>query len=174
MWGKAKFIVQVNEEVRIIPTRVGKRKHQVPSVAQNRDHPHACGEKWCAYQPQHCLRGSSPRVWGKVRVPLLLPSLRGIIPTRVGKSFGCDKRRQSPRDHPHACGEKLPLSVCKTTHAGSSPRVWGKDNLRVRQTHYCRIIPTRVGKSECSMDKRGTWKDHPHACGEKPRSWGSS
>ena len=90
------------------------------------------------------------------------------------------------RDHPHACGDKLPAGVPNNVVSGSSPRVWGQVIKAVGFGHPLRIIPTRVGTSQqglcCFLGKQ----DHPHACGDKqlflltvkllegssPRVWG--
>ena len=71
-----------------------------------------------------------------------------------------------PKDHPHACGDK----IIKITESEVNNR----------------IIPTRVGTRVSSTTGRLEERDHPHACGDKlcafihsslhsgssPRVWG--
>ena len=70
--------------------------------------------------------------------------------------------------------------------AGSSPRVWGQDDMINQAFDKNRIIPTRVGTSQHDSHKTLNFQDHPHACGDKsmlkaeartstgssPRVWG--
>ena len=51
------------------------------------DHPHAYGDKKRRVTNNAKYRGSSPRVWGQVRVLLHLPQTLRIIPTRMGTSY---------------------------------------------------------------------------------------
>ena len=109
------------------------------------------------------IAGSSPRVWGQDIKIRIFGKLLGIIPTRVGTSIALLHRLNSDRDHPHACGDKIPVLVT-----------------------VARIIPTRVGTSFTSRDYLAQSEDHPHACGDKfaalelvydvlkssPRVWG--
>ena len=106
MWGQVffrKLGIIVN---RIIPTRVGTRTNIDIVILRKQDHPHACGDKFsCAYICRF-VSGSSPRVWGQVRIMGSHFNDGGIIPTRVGTSgldtiFSC-----LAKDHPHACGDK--------------------------------------------------------------------
>ena len=111
-------------------------------------------------------RGTSPRVWGKLRQHPPNGRRGRNIPTRVGKT---SQGRTSPcryPEHPHACGE----------------------NPRRRTIHqdWLRNIPTRVGKTHQRQTKRRLESEHPHACGENvifspslvtvdgtsPRVWG--
>ena len=90
------------------------------------------------------------------------------------------------QDHPHACGDKLPLFRISLSLLGSSPRVWGQAALMVKALEYEGIIPTRVGTSSVGVFQDVNKGDHPHACGDKyyeflckmnakgssPRVWG--
>ena len=50
-------------------------------------------------------------------------------------------------DHPHACGDKIPVLVTVAFSLGSSPRVWGQVVTCIYEIVRQRIIPTRVGTS---------------------------
>ena len=70
-------------------------------------------------------------------------------------------------DHPHACGEHILITSSSQTGLGSSPRVWGA-------LHCCRhwrvkegIIPTRVGSTSMTLDKKAP------QLGSSPRVWGA-
>ena len=94
----------------------------------------------------------------------------GIIPTRVGTSSLCPVAEGVIEDHPHACGDKQKLSRRVIAMAGSSPRVWGQDSVRVRSAPDFGIIPTRVGTRAVNNAVDSVTKDHPHACGDKSNS----
>ena len=49
------------------------------------------------------------------------------------------------KDHPHACGDKPLPSRISSGLVGSSPCVWGQDDLLNPVTKDYRIIPMRVG-----------------------------
>ena len=69
---------------RIIPTRVGTRFLYTPHFFCDEDHPHACGDKMEGAATTVMETGSSPRVWGQVRMLAFVVALARIIPTRVG------------------------------------------------------------------------------------------
>jgi len=170
VWGKAPQENPRRFPHRIIPTRVGKSNVKRAVDSGTADHPHACGEK-CEIVGCCCrFIGSSPRVWGKVpRKPRVI-IIHRIIPTRVGKRNYDAPVGDVDSDHPHACGEKDRTTRPRGRKTGSSPRVWGKACSPPPRRTGMRIIPTRVGKSACSRGPSRAPPDHPHACGEKPRS----
>jgi len=171
VWGKEAQVRQAGALHRIIPTRVGKSLRGRIARPALPDHPHACGEKRPGKARLRATFGSSPRVWGKERRAVRYEFGQRIIPTRVGKREQIHRPRGRPADHPHACGEKAGGSICPVAMAGSSPRVWGKDWSLLERVEQTRIIPTRVGKRDCPRPEPHGCTDHPHACGEKRRSF---
>ena len=91
------------------------------------DHPHACGDKVYIVVSALDGAGSSPRVWGQVKVTNVYSNDEGIIPTRVGTSSDSDSPQHPDEDHPHACGDKSLFFLLALGLSGSSPRVWGQD-----------------------------------------------
>ena len=89
--------------------------------------------------------GSSPRVWGQDSDILTKDGATGIIPTRMGTRVIKKASCVSLWDHPHAYGDKSGRHTKMLRHSGSSPRVWGQDNVYDRHNGTVRIIPTRVG-----------------------------
>ena len=111
----------------------------------DRDHPHACGDKFQREFPDVKSAGSSPRVWGQGYTKNLNVNNGGIIPTRVGTSKSETYFADLIKDHPHACGDKNIIKMNITLTKGSSPRVWGQEELPGAKPPNSRIIPTRVG-----------------------------
>ena len=54
----------------IIPTRVGTSRYALRCYLSFQDHPHACGDKRFIKHGEKFAVGSSPRVWGQVRISL--------------------------------------------------------------------------------------------------------
>ena len=87
VWGQASDIDSIGWVYGIIPTRVGTRGRGGIVFHAPKDHPHACGDKTVATVFSQCGKGSSPRVWGQVRLYHMIMRAGGIIPTRVGTRF---------------------------------------------------------------------------------------
>ncbi len=125
-------------------------------------------------------------MWGQVRAQDRFYGTLPIIPTRVGTSYRQTKFFGIARDHPHACGDKSSIRKSARGNLGSSPRVWGQDEVVLTEVKSDGIIPTRVGTSLAFVQKHAVGQDHPHACGDKlhvsehtsrkrgssPRVWG--
>ena len=147
MWGQAIRLQQYDIIVRIIPTRVGTSFLVRVHKWRCWDHPHACGDKPYGHTVGAFFLGSSPRVWGQDRHFFFLRHQARIIPTRVGTSCRLIKSLSLFEDHPHACGDKMPVLVTAAFSLGSSPRVWGQVFTFIVRKSSTRIIPTRVGTS---------------------------
>ena len=148
MWGQVIRVICIQFTIRIIPTRVGTSIDNVINSSDIGDHPHACGDKSSVILYASLLLGSSPRVWGQALLISVIVYLPRIIPTRVGTRIKHQAQLNNRQDHPHACGDKVPLTVIYFPSAGSSPRVWGQDSVCSHRELAYRIIPTRVGTSE--------------------------
>ncbi len=86
VWGQAALINRIAEVKGIIPTRVGTRLMYITLSYGEKDHPHACGDKYVEHGDKNPQLGSSPRVWGQGQNVLRSLSGGRIIPTRVGTS----------------------------------------------------------------------------------------
>ena len=167
VWGQEYPLHVFVDSYRIIPTRMGTSLSHYHSPNKRRDHPHAYGDKYRCILRAVKLVGSSPRVWGQVYLRSLHRDNAGIIPTRMGTSFGIITCILVFKDHPHAYGDKVIMDFPEIQNEGSSPRVWGQvchtDIIYLRN----RIIPTRMGtRNNISIDKLAD-EDHPHAYGDK-------
>ena len=98
VWGQEFTMLYKDNNMGIIPTRMGTSNRDFVTVCVYQDHPHAYGDK-CVTQSHvtnnvgSSLRGdgwvlerngSSPRVWGQVSDKSTLKSVSRIIPTRMG------------------------------------------------------------------------------------------
>ena len=124
--GKLHSKKQMNIEVRITPARAGKTGSGSRRYWRPEDHPRACGENAASLQPSSVTLGSPPRVRGKPKGFPPVPGQVRITPARAGKTACEPFRRQSPRDHPRACGENSCSVIQRYLVPGSPPRVRGK------------------------------------------------
>ena len=120
------------------------------------DHPHAYGDKCPYFILLVKVLGSSPRVWGQGNRRRKRSRLPRIIPTRMGTSRISKGLFQSNTDHPHAYGDKRQILMFGFVEGGSSPRVWGQETIIQISQKGCRIIPTRMGTSLCSLPPNDT------------------
>ena len=150
------------------------------------EHPHVCGERQLAQVKRPRPAGTSPRVWGKGAEATDESVQERNIPTCVGKGRRRSLSSRRSPEHPHVCGERGVYRRVRGGVYGTSPRVWGKGDLRVLAPHPIRNIPTCVGKGNADNHIRCVSPEHPHVCGERktfgeegvradgtsPRVWG--
>ena len=72
------------------------------------------------------------------------------------------------------CGEKVDDARWLNDHAGTSPRVWGKDTVGQTAAIRLRNIPTCVGKRSLELPMVRVRPEHPHVCGEKSIDFAAS
>ena len=148
--GKGGFWALVHQARRIIPAGAGKSFSWTCPHGSFEDHPRGCGEKLPTAQASGTVRGSSPRVRGKVTflhffaawlgssprvrgiwpLGLLQGASGGIIPAGAGKRIPWEERAVGAGHHPRGCGEKDPRPIGEAPRPGSSPRVRGKARRR--------------------------------------------
>ena len=106
VWGQVSSASFLQICYGIIPTRMGTSKCLSFDIRINKDHPHAYGDK---NKYKHLCTspfGSSPRVWGQVRVSDTRYHSFRIIPTRMGTRSRQRVPMYRKGDHPHAYGDK--------------------------------------------------------------------
>ena len=110
----------------ITPAYAGKswRGQLCPWAFQ--DHPRVCGEEVRCAAGCGPLRGSPPRMRGRVDAATLTLKARGITPAYAGKSYAQRNFAHNSWDHPRVCGEES-LACCFLVLAlGSPPRMRGR------------------------------------------------
>ena len=86
VWGQERYALVLPCVFRIIPTRMGTSLPPYGLCRSFRDHPHAYGDKKTNTVASLTKLGSSPRVWGQVKLPRMFSNANRIIPTRMGTS----------------------------------------------------------------------------------------
>ena len=127
-----------------------------------------CGEKPSSTAINVLMRGSPPRVRGKVTISDTAEQKQRITPAFAGKSILPKASRRICRDHPRVCGEKRQIWYKMLCCGGSPPRVRGKVLLHRHSHDKLGITPACAGKSFHQRNLRLVDGDHPRVCGEKP------
>ena len=110
-------------------------------------------------------KGTSPRVRGK-HVPEPFPDvLDGYIPACAGEASAADRRRAGGRVHPRVCGGSSLGHLRLTLPSGTSPRVRGKRDARVRAIVRHRYIPACAGEAWSAVKPASIRRVHPRVCG---------
>ena len=153
----------------VSPAYAGKRACTPCCTPVCGDHPRMCGEKHPQGLGQHFVRGSPPRMRGKVCHAPHAGLKVGITPAYAGKRERGSHSPSPSWDHPRMCGEKLWLFCCVSLPSGSPPHVRGKVRLVVGLVVGGGITPACAGKSGYrSFVPARPW-DHPRMCGEKTK-----
>ena len=113
----------------------------------NSAHPHVCGEHGSGRLFIPTLNGSSPRVWGALRIARIRSISSRLIPTCVGSTRMCGLGFTAWPAHPHVCGEHISRTSSDFCTIGSSPRVWGAHHPALENIELARLIPTCVGST---------------------------
>ena len=106
VWGQETHMTEYVFPIGIIPTRMGTSRKYAKNHKQQKDHPHAYGDKEQTERYISFQAGSSPRVWGQALASPYVTVSNRIIPTRMGTSVR------------HVANAEAKLQ--------SSPRVWGQ------------------------------------------------
>ena len=129
VWGRPTSGAGFSPSRRFTPTCVGKTRGLGVRRFAVSVHPHVCGEDDLFDFQLRLVRGSPPRVWGRLCwLAHFVASFR-FTPTCVGKT-ACRRSRHSRGSvHPHVCGEDGLGWAWRRAIAGSPPRVWGRRTL---------------------------------------------
>ena len=147
VWGARLLCRAVSRCGRLIPTCVGSTSFASRRAAMNSAHPHVCGEHGSGRLFIPTLNGSSPRVWGALRIARIRSISSRLIPTCVGSTRMCGLGFTAWPAHPHVCGEHISRTSSDFCTIGSSPRVWGAPVVLTPQGGEVRLIPTCVGST---------------------------
>ena len=131
-----------------------------------RAHPHVCGENKGVAVLGKGMKGSSPRVRGKLIGCAGVRVDDGLIPACAGKTVNIPHCICEEPAHPRACGENFIPRPRAAPFGGSSPRMRGKRWVAFDSDGPHGLIPACAGKTHprsiAGMDIRA----HPRACGE--------
>ena len=144
--GKASQALGLQIPAGITPACAGKRNCAGQPRLGCRDHPRVCGEKIKAECHRYGLKGSPPRVRGKVGTATYGKVRWGITPACAGKRSTVRPAGSAAGDHPRVCGEKVVALDALGVVVGSPPRVRGKERATEEPERTARITPACAGK----------------------------
>ena len=185
-WGEEPPVDRVDDDLRNIPTGVGRRCIWPGRRRPCAEHPHGRGEKSREDIPVRPASGTSPRAWGEERSIGHAPCQPRNIPTGVGRRSSVSRPHSWRTEHPHGRGEKIAWRASRGIRAGTSPRAWGEGYRIHGEYRRYRNIPTGVGRRAIPTKRACGHPEHPHGRGEKslsllddnrdpgtsPRAWG--
>ena len=105
MRGKPAPATDSRDSVRITPADAGKTRNRACAARQARDHPRGCGENLSAGITRKSVRGSPPRMRGKLHPTEGTLSAFRITPADAGKTCNLVAVQLLSEDHPRGCGE---------------------------------------------------------------------
>ena len=147
MRGKELLAADDLQTLRITPACAGKRRRTfAPNVCQG-DHPRVCGEKSKLFPVDDAVKGSPPRVRGKVKVGLFVGHSVRITPACAGKRQTGLSLMLWSGDHPRVCGEKADWTNSDVVEWGSPLRMRGKGLEKLAHERRRGITPAYAGKS---------------------------
>ena len=155
------------DDGRVIPAGAGNRTGASCFPITRSGHPRGCGEQSFGMTRHNARHGSSPRVRGTDRAPMLALALFRVIPAGAGNSLLHGRHEDEQTGHPRGCGEQSRMAASSVLSAGSSPRVRGTEILVGLRTPERRVIPAGAG------NRRPAWfltirvAGHPRGCGEQ-------
>ena len=115
---------------------------------------------------KHDEARDSPRMRGKLALPIGMSLQPWITPAHAGKTHIHQDKIRGLWDHPRTCGENVSIHSQNLLHSGSPPRVRGKHYLLRSAYRLPRITPACAGKTGHGRAKSVRHADHPRACGE--------
>ena len=106
VWGPLSRIKNFIFIPRFIPTGVGNAVLDAGAFIPITVHPHGCGERFRRWRIKCRRFGSSPRVWGTLRLFFKFHLYTRFIPTGVGNASVVHNFVLINAVHPHGCGER--------------------------------------------------------------------
>ena len=130
-------------------------------------HPRVCGERAPAEHTFNASIGSSPRVRGTPRRPLITGQVLRFIPACAGNASDARSTASAAAVHPRVCGERnLRISAFSAVR-GSSPRVRGTRPVNWPDLTCYRFIPACAGNASIASTPAKIIPVHPRVCGER-------
>ena len=150
----------------LIPACAGKTVSKAGMLVRLTAHPRVCGENPGRQCGTARLRGSSPRVRGKLGGDVRALARPRLIPACAGKTLRSTTTSCPTAAHPRVCGENGRIGVPVSLASGSSPRVRGKLRDGRGDEVAARLIPACAGKTIKGRRYQVTGPAHPRVCGE--------
>ena len=125
---RGKLTLSLDPEIafRNIPAYAGKTERHTGKQPLTKEHPRVCGENVMVRKIRVCVKGTSPRMRGKLYQMVLVYRLRRNIPAYAGKTLEIGEAPPGYEEHPRVCGENRNQFSRPVGTIGTSPRMRGK------------------------------------------------
>ena len=163
--GKPLSCVASRSEGRYIPACAGEAAERAPATVTRQVHPRVCGGSDRREGLLECLRGTSPRVRGKLRHARGGRVRWGYIPACAGEAAVIVRCLSSHRVHPRVCGGSSWYEGEAGATGGTSPRVRGKPCPVLSAVEHQRYIPACAGEARTALVPTMASGVHPRVCG---------
>ena len=150
----------------LTPAHAGKTHWWKWSRPMGWAHPRAYGENHLEEAAEPFVKGSSPRIRGKLMAVMIATGSIGLIPAHTGKTRRSSQAKAGARAHPRAYGENTSLQSSQGGSTGSSPRIRGKHGTNLTSRAYLGLIPAHTGKTTPFKVPFRNRRAHPRAYGE--------
>ena len=166
MRGKLSELFRVNRDTGITPADAGKTICAHGTSRNAEDHPRGCGENLHPASATRMVKGSPPRMRGKLITMQYGSRSERITPADAGKTKPTHRAAHFFQDHPRGCGENYAASWDVNRWCGSPPRMRGKPSNVTAFDGQPRITPADAGKTTFILPPVSRVQDHPRGCGE--------
>ncbi len=166
-WGTRRAAGSSGRPIRFIPTCVGNTSPMKKPTTFTPVHPHVRGEHGSLPTDTRPARGSSPRAWGTLPLPIGVGRLSSVHPHVRGEhGGGADDHAALRGSSPRAWGTLTNIKTLAGLILGSSPRAWGTPTKIYNIKCIYRFIPTCVGNTSWITCGSKRFSVHPHVRGE--------
>ena len=145
MRGRQAFLIDVGDDLGLIPAGAGQTTRQCARHPAHRAHPRGCG-------------ADRKNIGSRVR-------LKGLIPAGAGQTVLQVHLRLPCGAHPRGCGADVCASSRHLWRPGSSPRVRGRRKFHVAQAGGDGLIPAGAGQTQDELALTSAKTAHPRGCG---------
>ena len=155
----------IQQGCRYIPACAGEA---IPGGNRRSDsgvHPRVCGGSASPRRAVKSVRGTSPRVRGKLVRRGSTPEELGYIPACAGEAPAATRPEPARGVHPRVCGGSGRIAVARPRSEGTSPRVRGKPASTASCAVYQGYIPACAGEASTSSARARRRRVHPRVCG---------
>ena len=153
----------INE--RYIPASAGEAPFSLPTSYAAPVHPRECGGSEWIGRLRDKVKGTSPRVRGKLPTVETQYVCTGYIPASAGEARTSDSKRAVPTVHPRECGGSVVGVRKRNERTGTSPRVRGKHGICRVGNIDGRYIPASAGEAVETGQRGQGQQVHPRECG---------
>ncbi len=153
---------------RFTPACAGQTAITLAIVSVSAVHPRVCGADGDHFSNRLSIRGSPPRVRGRLDLFLGISVFRRFTPACAGQTQAFSLFVNRRTVHPRVCGADFSSITGFCSPNGSPPRVRGRRVSSPRPARLRRFTPACAGQTRVRVGTRIARSVHPRVCGADP------